>query len=73
MLVMPEVLKDLQELVDYLYEEEATDFEEFMTEETNASPAVLEEMALAPVDGPRRQHIFRVIVRVKRWLKELGS
>ena len=65
-----EVLKEIQKIVDYLYEAEADDFEEvYFTDETNVSQERLEEEALK-YNSLDFHHIFCSVVRLKNYLKE---
>jgi hypothetical protein len=63
------ILAEIQKLVDYLYEDEANDYEQtFPTTETNLSTEALEELALS---GESSDHIFVSVAKVSRYLKGL--
>jgi hypothetical protein len=64
-------LKEIKALAEYLYEDEANDYERtFLAPEFNLSAEALEESALS---GESSDHIFVSVVKVMNWLKEAGA
>lgn len=64
-------LADIKALAEYLWEDEANDYETtFPTGESNLSVEALEELALS---GESSDHIFVSVVKVMNWLREVGA
>lgn len=74
MKIPKDVLKSIQKLVDYSYNDEARHFMEYVLSEydldENEQEQVAEELAKNPdIDG----HIFKDILKVSEWLDTLNA
>ena len=61
------IIEAIKDVVDYLYEDEANDYEQNNFRETNLDSSVLEASA---INDPEGIHIFCSVVKLKKFLEE---